>query len=79
MSKRMLARAGGLAILVGVTATTPAAAESNMLFILDGSNSMWGQVNQTSEFLVAHGFIDRIVSRDKLKSEIARTIDYCGK
>ena len=34
---------------------------------------------QTSEFLLAHGFIDRIVSRDRLKSEIARVIDYCGK
>ena len=34
---------------------------------------------QTSEFLLEHGFIDRIVSRSKLKSEIARTIDYCGK
>jgi acetyl-CoA carboxylase carboxyl transferase subunit beta len=33
---------------------------------------------QTSEFLLEHGFIDRIVSRTKLKSEIARTIDYCG-
>lgn len=34
---------------------------------------------QTSEFLLEHGFIDRIVHRNKLKSEIARTIDYCGK
>lgn len=34
---------------------------------------------QTSEFLLEHGFVDRIVSRDKLKSEIARSIDYCGK
>jgi acetyl-CoA carboxylase carboxyl transferase subunit beta len=34
---------------------------------------------QTSEFLLEHGFVDRIVSRAKLKSEIARTIDYCGK
>ena len=34
---------------------------------------------QTSEFLLEHGFIDRIVHRSKLKSEIARTIDYCGK
>jgi acetyl-CoA carboxylase carboxyl transferase subunit beta len=34
---------------------------------------------QTSEFLVEHGYVDRIVPRDKLKSEIARTIDYCGK
>lgn len=34
---------------------------------------------QTSEFLLEHGFIDRIVSRDRLKTEIARAIDYCGK
>jgi len=34
---------------------------------------------QTSEFLLEHGFLDRIVSRQDLKSEIARTIDYCGK
>ncbi len=34
---------------------------------------------QTSEFLLEHGFIDRIVHRSKLKPEIARTIDYCGK
>ncbi len=34
---------------------------------------------QTSEFLLEHGFVDRIVHRSKLKSEIARTIDYCGK
>ena len=34
---------------------------------------------QTSEFLLDHGYVDRIVSRDNLKSEIARTIDYCGK
>ncbi|RIK77446.1 MAG: acetyl-CoA carboxylase carboxyl transferase subunit beta [Planctomycetota bacterium] len=34
---------------------------------------------QTSEFLLAHGYIDRIVRRAHLKSEIARVIDYCGK
>ncbi len=34
---------------------------------------------QTSEFLLEHGYIDRIVTRKYLKSEIARTIDYCGK
>jgi acetyl-CoA carboxylase carboxyl transferase subunit beta len=34
---------------------------------------------QTSEFLLEHGFIDRIVHRWKLKTEIARTIDYCGQ
>lgn len=34
---------------------------------------------QTSEFLLEHGYIDRIVERSRLKSEIARSIDYCGK
>lgn len=34
---------------------------------------------QTSEFLLEHGFIDRIVRRSDLKSEIAHMIDYCGK
>ncbi|MDB4809835.1 acetyl-CoA carboxylase, carboxyltransferase subunit beta [bacterium] len=34
---------------------------------------------QTSEFLLEHGYIDRIVPRKNLKSEIARAIDYCGK
>ncbi|GAB4140826.1 acetyl-CoA carboxylase, carboxyltransferase subunit beta [Thermopirellula anaerolimosa] len=34
---------------------------------------------QTSEFLLEHGFIDRIVRRPDLKSELARLIDYCGK
>ncbi len=33
---------------------------------------------QTSEFLLEHGFIDRIVPRQNLRSEIARVIDYCG-
>jgi len=33
---------------------------------------------QTSEFLLEHGFVDRIVARKDLKSEIARAIDYCG-
>ncbi len=34
---------------------------------------------QTSEFLMKHGYLDRIVRRVDLKSEIARAIDYCGK
>jgi acetyl-CoA carboxylase carboxyl transferase subunit beta len=34
---------------------------------------------QTSEFLLEHGFVDRIVRRSELGTEIARTIDYCGK
>ena len=31
-----------------------------------------------SKFLLEHGFVDRIVARKDLKSEIARVIDYCG-
>jgi acetyl-CoA carboxylase carboxyl transferase subunit beta len=34
---------------------------------------------QRSEFLLAHGYIDRIVDRKNLKREIAQAIDYCGK
>ncbi len=34
---------------------------------------------QTSEFFLEHGFVDRIVHRRDLKTEIARAIDYCGK
>src|SRR6476620_4454346 len=34
---------------------------------------------QTSEFLLQHGFIDRIVPRSLLKIEIAKAIDFCGK
>ncbi|MDO4575412.1 MAG: acetyl-CoA carboxylase, carboxyltransferase subunit beta [Planctomycetia bacterium] len=34
---------------------------------------------QTSEFLLEHGYIDRIVRRPDLKTEIARAIDYCKK
>lgn len=32
---------------------------------------------QTSEFLLEHGFIDRIVVRHELRAEISRLIDYC--
>ena len=34
---------------------------------------------QTSEFMLEHGFIDRIVHRADLRTEIARVIDYCWK
>lgn len=34
---------------------------------------------QTSEFLLQHGFVDRIVHRRQLRSEIARIIDYCSQ
>jgi len=32
---------------------------------------------QTAEFMLEHGFIDMIVHRKDLRSEIARLIDYC--
>src|SRR2546425_3785026 len=32
---------------------------------------------QTSEFLLKHGFVDRIVHRKDLRTEVARIIDYC--
>ena len=32
---------------------------------------------QRAEFLLEHGFIDRIVPRHELRNEIARIIDYC--
>lgn len=34
---------------------------------------------QTAEFMLEHGFIDMIVHRKDLRSEIARIIDYCRK
>ena len=34
---------------------------------------------QKAEFMLEHGFIDRIVHRRDLRSEIARIIDYCNK
>lgn len=34
---------------------------------------------QTAEFMMQHGFIDMIVHRKDLRSEIARLIDYCQK
>ena len=34
---------------------------------------------QTAEFLLQSGFIDRIVHRQDLRSEISRLIDYAGK
>lgn len=33
---------------------------------------------QTSEFMLKHGFVDRIVPRSELRQEIARLIDFCG-
>ncbi len=49
-----------------------------------GKRTIWNTVKlelpegfQTSEFLLKHGFIDRIVHRRDLRTELARIIDYC--
>ncbi len=34
---------------------------------------------QTAEFMLEHGFVDMIVHRKDLRSEVARIIDYCRK
>lgn len=34
---------------------------------------------QSAEFMLQHGFVDRIVHRSSLRTEIARIIDYAGK
>ena len=51
-----------------------------------GARTIWNTVRielpdgfQTSEFLLEHGFIDRIVPRKDLRTEVARIIDYCEK
>ncbi len=59
-------------------------AEPNALIGFAGPRVVAATVNeklpegfQTSEFLLEHGFLDRIVHRHDLRSEIARIIDYC--
>ncbi|HVH81399.1 MAG TPA: acetyl-CoA carboxylase, carboxyltransferase subunit beta [Stellaceae bacterium] len=49
-----------------------------------GERTIWNTVRlalpegfQTSEFLLQHGFIDRIVHRKNLRTETAQIIDYC--
>jgi acetyl-CoA carboxylase carboxyl transferase subunit beta len=34
---------------------------------------------QTSEFLLKHGFVDRIIHRRDLRTEVAQLIDYCER
>ncbi len=34
---------------------------------------------QTAEFMLEHGFVDMIVHRKDLRSELARIVDYCRK
>jgi acetyl-CoA carboxylase carboxyl transferase subunit beta len=59
-------------------------AEPGALIGFAGRRTIWNTVRlelpegfQTSEFLLQHGFIDRIVHRKDLRTEVARIIDYC--
>jgi acetyl-CoA carboxylase carboxyl transferase subunit beta len=59
-------------------------AEPGALIGFAGKRTIWNTVRlelpdgfQTSEFLLKHGFIDRIVPRKDLRTELARIIDYC--
>jgi acetyl-CoA carboxylase carboxyl transferase subunit beta len=59
-------------------------AEPGALIGFAGKRTIWNTVRlelpegfQTSEFLLRHGFIDRIVHRKDLRTEVARIIDYC--
>ncbi len=59
-------------------------AEPGALIGFAGKRTIWNTVRlelpegfQTSEFLLKHGFIDRIVPRKDLRTEVARLIDYC--
>jgi acetyl-CoA carboxylase carboxyl transferase subunit beta len=59
-------------------------AEPGALIGFAGRRTIWNTVRlelpegfQTSEFLLQHGFIDRIVHRKDLRTEVAQIIDYC--
>jgi acetyl-CoA carboxylase carboxyl transferase subunit beta len=59
-------------------------AEPGALVGFAGKRTIWATVRlelpegfQTSEFLRQHGFVDRIVHRKDLRTEVARIIDYC--
>ncbi|HVJ81406.1 MAG TPA: carboxyl transferase domain-containing protein, partial [Planctomycetia bacterium] len=61
-------------------------AEPRALIGFAGPRTIWATVRielpkgfQTSEFLLKHGFVDRIVHRRSLRDELARIFDYCGK
>src|SRR5436190_655835 len=59
-------------------------AEPGALVGFAGKRTIWNTVRielpegfQTSEFLLKHGFVDRIIARQDLRTELARIIDYC--
>ena len=71
--------AASFALQGDITLAEPAA-----LIGFAGKRTIWNTVRlelpegfQTSEFLLQHGFVDRIVPRKDLRTEVARIIDYC--
>jgi len=61
-------------------------AEPGAMIGFAGARTIWNTVRielpegfQTSEFLLEHGFVDRIVHRRDLRTEVARIIDYCER
>lgn len=60
-------------------------AEPGAMVGFAGKRTIWNTVRlelpdgfQTSEFLLKHGFVDRIIHRKDLRTEVARIIDYCA-
>ena len=61
-------------------------AEPKALIGFAGPRTIWNTIKvelpdgfQRSEFLQEHGFVDFVVHRKDLRSEIARLVDFCGK
>jgi len=61
-------------------------AEPGALIGFAGKRTIWNTVRlelpegfQTSEFLMQHGFVDRIVHRKDMRTEVATLVDYCEK
>jgi acetyl-CoA carboxylase carboxyl transferase subunit beta len=59
-------------------------AEPRALIGFAGPRTIWATVRielpkgfQTSEFLLEHGFVDRIVHRKQLRRELSTVFDYC--
>ncbi len=60
-------------------------AEPKALIGFAGPRTIWNTIKvelpegfQRSEFLQEHGFVDFVVHRRELRSEIARLVDFCG-
>jgi acetyl-CoA carboxylase carboxyl transferase subunit beta len=61
-------------------------AEPKALIGFAGPRTIWNTIKvelpegfQRSEFLQQKGFVDFVVPRSELRSELARLVDYCGK